>query len=167
LELKEWLWVVKYMPLLEASARKFAREFPSLGDAAYDAVLDGLIRAARKFDRSRGVAFGYFAKQAIRWSLLRLRVAACNVRYRQCSNDDVDFFDRLVDEGAFDPASYGRVEELKLALLKLPMEDRQLLWLRYWAGMTYKEIGGSLKVTMQTVINREKRLLEQLQDMLS
>lgn len=54
------------------------------------------------------------------------------------------------------------LESLRNALKHLPNEDRQLIHLRYWKGLTQKETALKLNLTQQTVSYRERRILQKL-----
>lgn len=51
---------------------------------------------------------------------------------------------------------------LEQCLSQLGAQDRQLIFLRYWRGLTQSEVGRELGMTQVQVSRREKRLLEEL-----
>lgn len=59
-----------------------------------------------------------------------------------------------------------RSEMIQSALQKLPFEDRAVVVLKYWEGMSYKEIAETLNVNEGSVRNRLYRARKALAEML-
>lgn len=86
-------------------------------------------------------------------------------------------FNRKVDPSDFDERKinqsvlYGTQNEdiitrsaLRDAISKLPEEDRQLLYLRFWEDMSYSEIAIATQATKSTVCKKLKILLKKLKN---
>jgi len=54
------------------------------------------------------------------------------------------------------------IKKLKKAMKGLPERDVQLIWLRYWKKLAWKEIGVLLKITENGASGRHKKVLNKL-----
>lgn len=67
------LAIREHLPLVATVAAGLRRDLrlpPGVGDDLESAGREGLVRAAQRFDPSRGVPFGAFAHHRIRWAML-------------------------------------------------------------------------------------------------
>lgn len=85
------------------------------------------------------------------------------------SESDFDFYDRLPDEG--EPGSHERVEmaEDKAALMRhianLPVEQREVVMLRHYYELSFKEIAELTGVSINTALGRMRYALINLRKM--
>lgn len=61
----------------------------------------------------------------------------------------------------------GEALAVQAALLDLPEEQRETVFLKVWAGMTLQEIAGVLEVPMNTVASRYRYALDKLRERLA
>jgi RNA polymerase sigma-70 factor (ECF subfamily) len=67
-------------------------------------------------------------------------------------------------EPGIDPTEVERVEK---ALLTLPMEQREVVVLKMFEGLTFREIGAALGVSLNTVASRHRYALDKLRELLN
>lgn len=63
---------------------------------------------------------------------------------------------------SFAPEAHPSLSDLATCLARMPVEDRQLVALRYAIGFTSEEVGQILGISAQAVRHRSMRLLQQL-----
>jgi RNA polymerase sigma-70 factor, ECF subfamily len=81
---------------------------------------------------------------------------------------------RLHETGPVEPEKWfvrdgGAAEEvlaLQSALSELPEEQREVVFLRIWSGLTLKEIADAMKIPMNTTASRYRYALEKLRERL-
>lgn len=136
-----------------------------------DCGIEGMMRAIRKFDISRGIAFSTFAYPSIR---VRISRAFRNYtkHHIQKENASVDILNRAMisPENADDSLSKTEAEKwgkdlnsiLTPHLDILTEKEQLLLRLRYWDDLSLENIGRRLGVNRQNVKQKIDRLLKKL-----
>ncbi len=124
-------------------------------DDAFDISQEAFLRvyrSAKTFDSSKPfLPWFYTIISNLSRSWLRRRSAT---ESRAVDLDDVSFL--LVDE-ATPEQEYARKEmvaRLRKALLKLPFNDREIIMLQHFRGMSYDEIADLLGIPRGTVMSR-------------
>ena len=109
-------------------------------DAAQEAFIDAF-RALKTFDRSRPFYPWFYV-------LLRNRCYKIAARKRETES---------MDEAVIVASDSARSEEIRAlenALLSLDMEDREILTLKYFDGLSYNELAERLQIPKGTVMSR-------------
>ncbi|MFI7072569.1 sigma-70 family RNA polymerase sigma factor [Micromonospora aurantiaca] len=150
------------------SGPMFATAYNLLGnrDLAADAVQQAFVqawRAARHFDASRGMQPWLYA--------ITRRAAVDIYRRRRRISSDLPFDEswsnggELATDGPSLDATW-RVWQVRDALERLPADERQMLQLAYFQGMTQSEISAALGIALGTVKSRTFRAQRHLAKML-
>jgi RNA polymerase sigma-70 factor (ECF subfamily) len=151
------------------SGPMFAAAYSLLGDrdAAADAVQQAFVqawRAAERFDDTRDLQPWLYA--------ITRRTAVDVYRLRRRSSFDVPLDETAA--GGREPAAEGpsldatwQVWQVRSALEQLPADERQVLRLAYFQGMTQSEIAVSLGIALGTVKSRTSRAQRRLAGLLS
>ena len=144
-------------------------------DEYYDVGMIGLMKAANKFDPSKGTKFNTYASHIIRTTIL-YEIRKENQPKRQ-SNKNTISLDTVIHRGDTDvrlkdvlPSDFNvenylieqeRMEALNKAISTLNDEERSLL-LKKYLGVSQKVIAKDLKITQATVSRRLKRIIKKL-----
>jgi RNA polymerase sigma-70 factor (ECF subfamily) len=142
------------LPHLDAAYR-LARLLVNRDEDARDVVQDAYIRALKGFKRFRG-------GNARAWILMIVRNTALNWLKKHHADSVVIPFDeaihQLPSEESLSESSYEeRSRQLREALVRLPVEFREILVLRDIEGWSYKELASALKLPLGTVMSRLNR----------
>lgn len=85
------------------------------------------------------------------------------------SESDYDFYDRLPDEGQLSSQERVELDEDKAALMKhiaqLPVEQREVVMLRHYYELSFKEIADLTNVSINTALGRMRYALINLRKM--
>jgi RNA polymerase sigma-70 factor (ECF subfamily) len=134
------------------------------GPDAEDCVQEALVRALRGFSQFRGSdprAWLFAIVRNCCYTFLRRRPALAPVR-TEAALEPVD--------PALDPEerllSRAAQERVRRALGELPVEFREVLVLKEFEGLSYKEIAEVAEIPMGTVMSRLSRARQRLQDRL-
>ena len=76
----------------------------------------------------------------------------------------------LVAEPMLDAGSHQqdeRIAELEAAVAELPIEQREVLVLKHWCGLTFEAIGEALDIPQRTAQSRHRYALEKLREILT
>jgi len=151
----DWrIWLEEHGAKLWLFARQKAR---SEADAE-DLMQEAIIEAARKFNGipTLSIVFGLIHRRAIDWARREDRRAA---REGKVMNDTpVTWFDVTSEQRE-------RVQFIQEALKKLPENQREVITLKIWAGLTFSEIAESLGVPANTAASRYRYGLESLRQL--
>ncbi len=130
-------------------------------DLLHDVFIEAY-KCAKQYDPTRG--------EVRTWLLMRMRSRALDRwrkrgRQKQVLEDTAD----LPDHGAEDPALTGAPERVRVrtAVLALPVNERRVLALAYFAGMSSSEIAKELNIPVGTVKSRMARGLARLRETLA
>ncbi len=127
-------------------------------DVVEDACLPGLIRAAHRFDPTRGVKFSTFAFTVMRGEVLTWRRNSRRRLGKISSMEDDTLLATHEDAKANqDQTLLYDKNECAVLLSRLEKEGRVLMKRRYWDHMTLRELGKVYHVSPQTMRNRITR----------
>ena len=152
-------WLGRHGPALVLYARQWCRTRPD----SEDAVQDGFVR----FWKSRQDAGAGAPSQVrdetaylfacVRTAALDLARAAGRRRHHE---GNVSAFEAPADREDLR-------EVVEVALEKLPEEQREVLVLKIWAGLTFAQIGELLAIPANTASSRYRYALERLEALLA
>lgn len=151
------------LPHLDAGYA-LARWLLRADEDARDVVQEGALRAVRAFD-------GYRGGDPRAWFLAIVRNTAWSWRRKHRRDAKWEEFDDELHGGA-DPARdadldrLGAVEQVHAALGRLPAEYRDVIVLREFEGLSYREIGEAVGVPVGTVMSRLSRARKRLEELL-
>jgi len=135
-------------------ARQWLRSVSDAEDAVQDAFVR-LLKSPRRFD-DKPVPILY---QAVKWAALdRLRRMDRLGKREEAS----------VDAGAYEVCFENALEDqerraqLESALRGLPEEQREVLTLHIWGGLSFREIGTTLGISPNTAASRYRYALKNL-----
>ncbi len=132
-------------PLLSQAAgyaRSILRNRDDAADAVQQAALRGLERI-RTFDESRPFKGWWFA--ILRHCCIDMIRSA-----RAMHTEGLEDFDAAADA----PPNFADWEQLSTAIGRLPEHHREILQLRYFADLSYRELAESLSIPQGTVMSR-------------
>jgi RNA polymerase sigma factor (sigma-70 family) len=159
---------VVVLPHLDAAYR-LARYLTRNAADADDVVQESFLRALRHFAGFRGEG----AAQSRAWMLTIVRNTAYTWRRRRHSERSASEFDETIHSestaGEHPDAELARRdsrETLAQALETLPSDLREVIVLREFEGLSYKEIGDVVEVPIGTVMSRLSRARKRLQEAL-
>ncbi len=136
-------------------------------DDAFDISQEAFLRvykSANTFDNSKPfLPWFYTIISNLSRTWLRKRKSR---DYRLVDVDDVSFL--LVDESNPEKAMMKReaISSLRAALLKLSFEDREIITLQHFRGMSYDEISKMLSIPRGTVMSRLYYARKRLADLM-
>lgn len=125
-------------------------------DAVQEALIK-IVRYAKSFRRK---------ENGCGWIMTIVRNESVNVikKLRPLGADIDEFFN--IADTAHDIAGNHEKLEMKLAIEKLTLRERRLIYLRYILDMTVRDIAAFLKVPKSTVAHNLKKAEEQLKKLL-
>ncbi len=140
----------------------YARQWlPSMSDAE-DAVQDAfvrLIKSPKQFDE-RPVPILY---QAVKWAALdRIRSSERRQKREEISTMDYEPISLFEDN----LEKRERNEALARSMQELPEEQREVLHMRVWGELGFREIGESLGISINTAASRYRYALKKLGELL-
>lgn len=142
----EELYALMKRPLMSFAAPSL-RDFPEAEDVVQSVFLK-IIQKSREMT--------YFT-DAFAW-IFKIARNECNDRLRAGSRE-THADGELKEKGGKDFAAFA---DLDLALQKLSEDDRRMVWLKYYAGFTGKEVARVFGVSETTVSRRLAEILERL-----
>lgn len=151
----------RHAPVLGALARRILGSAVEAEDLVHDVFLEAW-RHATDYDAERGSVRA--------WLVLRCRSRALDRRKsapvsRTVSPADDTWLERVPDDQA--PSGLGPDEQvLRRLLLELPEEQRTVLWLGYFEGLSSSEIAERIAVPVGTVKSRVAAALGRLRNAL-
>jgi RNA polymerase sigma-70 factor (ECF subfamily) len=136
-----------YGGVLLALALRIVRDRREAEDLLHDVFLE-VWRSARDYDPTRG--------RVRTWLTIRMRSRALDqqksARISRHAGDD-SILERVADE-AGDPAGSPDRARVRAAVLALPLEQRQVLELAYFEGLSCSEIAARIEAPIGTVKSR-------------
>ncbi len=150
----------RYSGLLLALGTRVLGQQREAEDLLHDVLLEAW-RAAKTYDRGRGTVRAWLCMRMRSRALDRLRSAG---RSRVVLDDQGASMDGVSDE---DPSVAPDKRTVRAALAALPMDQRTVLELGYFQGMTSSEIAEHVDIPIGTVKSRVARGLAQLRSALS
>lgn len=146
----------EYSGLLWTVCRQYLSNTEDIKDCINEAFSEFYLHRER-FEPDKGTLKGYLAVIARRCAIRRYQE---NCRWEKAADAD--------GEQAADPfACLEKQDELERALAALDPVDEQILRMKYYGGMTAREIAASLGLPYETVKKRRQRSLKKLLRMLS
>lgn len=146
----------QYMGLLWSACRLCLNDSEDIRECVQDTIAD-FYAARERFCLEKGTLKSYLYVIARRKAA---QAARENERYRGCfldgePADEKDAIEQLLDRTM-----------LEQALSKLREQDSRMIRMRYYDGMTCKEIACSMNLPLETVKKRQQRSLKKLQRIL-
>lgn len=141
-------------------------------DVANDIFQDTFTKVVTKLDDTydeQGKWIAWVMRIAHNATIDHIRKQRRFVDVNANSDSDYDFYDRLPDEG--EPSSHDRVEmaEDKASLMRhiaeLPVEQREVVMLRHYYELSFKEIAELTGVSINTALGRMRYALINLRKM--
>jgi RNA polymerase sigma factor (sigma-70 family) len=124
--------------------------------------IEGLLKAAERYDAARGAKFSTYAVQSIRWSMLH-----AVQRDQQRREREVVTTFGVGDDDTPEPAVDGDEDRADMleAIALLPADLREAVRLRFWSGLGYREMGSHLDISGQAASLRVRRATAVLRSM--
>ncbi|MEX2515866.1 MAG: sigma-70 family RNA polymerase sigma factor [Gammaproteobacteria bacterium] len=135
---------------------KFLRARGAAEDVAYDLLADTFLRFIQTVCKD------------LRAPVALLYRIAINLQIDRYRHEQAAPFDHSVDAEAANPVTESAATDehdyLRRLLKTFPEAEQNLLLMRYWLGMTHKEIATTLKLPEGTVRRRSAELLQELRE---
>lgn len=125
---------------------------------AEDAVQEVFVRLARRRRRLAGI------RRPLAYLLRMARNAAVDVALRRRQDPLPEEAPALVTEGSMDAAIDGRTATR--LLLRLPGVQREVVFLRQFQGLTFREIGAVCGVSLSTAASRHRLAISRLRSLM-
>jgi RNA polymerase sigma-70 factor (ECF subfamily) len=132
---------------------------------AEDVLQDGFIyiwRRASAFDASRSSSFSWAAMIVRNKAIDKLRIRQRGERLRERVTSFPELFSDRDEQSALEPLLRERRAQVQSALLEVSPEQRQVLQLSYFSGLTHEQIAAQLGAPLGTVKARIRRGLLRL-----
>lgn len=140
----------------------FAKQFVGCAATAEDVVHDGFIRFWKSRAEHQAEKWESHLYGCVRWAALDWlrKYKRAKIREENYSSDETV----LSDAGSFScPLEMQETAELvETALEKLPTEQREVLVLKIWAGLTLQQIGDALEISPNTAASRYRYAISAL-----
>ena len=146
-------WLDRHGPALTLYARQWC---PSRSDAE-DAVQDAFVRFWRSRGRGRVRDETAYLFACVRTAAIDLVRAGQRRKHHESA---VNVFESAPDRQDWR-------ESVEVALEKLPAEQREVLVLKIWGGLTFAQIAEMLAVPVSTAASRHRYALERLETLLA
>lgn len=151
-ELDRWrLWLDRH----GAALLLFARQWSATHADAEDALQNGFLKFWKSRAQARDeVPFLYACVRSAAMDLGRgeRRRAA---QERSAARDDAPAFDSSLERAE-------RVAQIESALHQLPGDQREVVVLKIWAGLTFAQVGQALGISPNTAASRYRYALNRL-----
>jgi RNA polymerase sigma factor (sigma-70 family) len=152
------------LPHLDA-AYNFARLLVGGEEDAQDVVQEAYVRALKGFNGFRG-------DDARAWLLGIVRTAACSWLKKYAKQTYMVRFDsairaRTTGEPLSESSCEEQAQHLGEALNRLPVEMREILFLREIEGWSYRKLASTLNVPSDTVVSRLSQARQRLRQELA
>lgn len=152
--------VGSYGPRVFALARSRLRDH----DAAEEVMQSVFATVAIKLREGKYDEHGKFEPWLFRIAMNRVRDAVRQAR-RQPTTEPGEVLDRSTGAGA-DPDAAMSLDRLRGAMQRLTKADREIVELRYHAGLSFRQIADLLEEPIGTLLARHHRALRKLQRIL-
>jgi RNA polymerase sigma-70 factor (ECF subfamily) len=147
-------WLARHGPALVLYARQW---LVNVADAE-DAVQDGFVRFWRAKSRARRrVAYLYAC----------VRSAAIDLGRSDRSRRRREAVEAPASASLFEPAHAELAVQVEAALARLGAEQRQVVVMKIWGGLTFAQIAEALAINSNTAASRYRYALAQLETTLS
>jgi RNA polymerase sigma factor (sigma-70 family) len=156
----------RYLSLAEGLAKRRSRACPWRHEDYHDAAIDGLIRAARDFDESRGILFSTMAKCYILFAIGNRAkyLGMCN---RQAADSFVSIEANPDLDAPTTPARLADGEpDFDGLVASLPAREKLVVEMRYRDGRKLREIAKAIGRGMSQVRKIELKALGRLRERL-
>ncbi|HJU10565.1 MAG TPA: sigma-70 family RNA polymerase sigma factor [Candidatus Binataceae bacterium] len=162
--------VERYLPLVANQVDRLWLS-PKIGLTREDLISAGcygLLLAARRFDPTRGVGFGVFARSHVHGALMReinVAIDAAGARSDDtlATNDDTIDIDAIPDEQTGAPIDSAQVKEIRSLMECLLTESERLsLTLYFYEELTIAEIAAVTETSPSTAVRTIKRAIGKL-----
>jgi RNA polymerase sigma factor (sigma-70 family) len=162
--------VENYLPLVANQADRVWLS-PKIGltrDDLISAGCYGLLLAARRFDPTRGVGFGVFARSHVHGALMReinlaMSAAGAGIDDVLIADEQAIDINAIPDEHAGTPIDSAQVKEIRdLMECLLTEPERLCLTLYFYEELTIAEIAAVTECSASTAVRTIKRALEKL-----
>ena len=154
----EWTaWLAEHGPALLLLARQY---LPARGDAE-DVVQEAFVRFWRARDRAQdrtAYLFGCVRTTALEWTRGRRRRVRREEAVARAEAEPL--FETPVEQDE-------RRAAIELALRSLPAEQRDVIVLKLWAGLTFSQISVALAISANTAASRYRYALAKLREQLA
>lgn len=124
---------------------------------------------AKQFDAERGTPYGFLVTMARNKAIDRTRSKVYKNKQRQ--DQVIDDFTLVPTSKGHDPAEHAersdRADQLRAALQEIPENQRYVLRLAYFSGMTQSEIAKETGIPLGTVKYRTRQGMLKLRALLS
>ena len=149
-------WLDRHGPALVLFARQWSA---TLADAE-DAVQNGFL----KFWRTRDAA-----REPLPYLYACVRTAAMDLGRGERRRDRYEQANGPAERSAFEFAAERRERDaaIEAALAQLPGDQREVVVMKIWGGLTFAEIGEALSVPLSTAASRYRYALTRLEAELS
>jgi len=149
-------WLDRHGPALVL----FARQWSATRADAEDAVQNGFL----KFWRTRDTA-----REALPYLYACVRTAAMDLGRGERRRDRYERANEQADAAAFEfPVErHEREAAIETALGQLPGDQREVVAMKIWGGLTFAQIGEALGVPLSTAASRYRYALTRLEQELS
>lgn len=136
-----------------------ARQYVRTTQEAEDAVQDGFVR----FWKMRGAA-----RDAAAYLFTCVRSAALDLRRAKGRREQRENAARVAETMFVDSGESGeRVRQIEGVLEKLPEEQREVLVLKIWSGLTFVQIAEALHISANTAGSRYRYAIGALEGLLA
>lgn len=136
---------------------------------AEDVLQDGFVyiwQRASSFDAGRGSPISWAIMIVRNKAIDRLRVRQRGERLEERASASPELGPDKDVQSALEPFLRERQAQVKSALAKLPMEQREALQLAFFSGLTHRQIAAKIATPLGTVKARIRRGLLQLRQLL-
>ena len=149
-------WLDRHGPALVL----FARQWSATRADAEDAVQNGFL----KFWRTRDTA-----REALPYLYACVRTAAMDLGRGERRRDRYERANEQRDSAAFEFSveRHEREAAIETALGQLPGDQREVVVMKIWGGLTFAQIGEALGVPLSTAASRYRYALTRLEQELS
>jgi RNA polymerase sigma-70 factor (ECF subfamily) len=140
----------------------FARQWAPTTADAEDIVQDGFVRFWRARDRADdpvGYLFACVRRAALDWLRGRRRRSFREERAARSESTEPLLLSA--------PERAERREAIEAALTRLPEDQRTVLVLKVWGGLTFSQIAEALDIPVNTAASRHRYALARLRELLS
>lgn len=159
---------MQHIPLVHRLARQlcgFTNGALDYDDLAQEGMI-GLIKAADRFDPSRGVQFITYAYLAVRRHLLRVinRQSEAPLSLDAPAADGLPPLGETIAAPA--PGDSADLCDVRALVDRLPDPQRRVIVWRYWEGLSLREAGGQIGVSGEWARRIEQKALQSLRQMM-
>lgn len=135
----------------------YARQWTKSHADAEDVVQTAIVGLCRKKGTTKKVPLALIYK-----SIRNRALDLYRSRQRRIVREETAA-ELLYEDGIFEmPDMGGLPQQVELALAKLPGVQREVVVMKIWGGLTFREIAKSLKISQNTVTSRYRYAIDKL-----